>query len=193
MPTIDATQIEGFEQMTAEQKVEALLKAEVPEKVDLSLYVPKTVHDKTSSDLADAKKQLKAKMTDEEQAKEANDSAMQELQEKYNELLKSSTIANHTARYLAMPGYDEALARETAEALFGGDMDKVFANQQKANAAYEKQIRAEKVRSEPSHERKCGSGKAEAEDAGVALAKKLGQRKNQSVKASEDIIKQYMK
>ena len=38
MPTIDTSTIEGFEGMSAEQKVEALLKAEIPEKVDLSLY-----------------------------------------------------------------------------------------------------------------------------------------------------------
>ena len=37
MATIDTSMIEGFDSMTADQKVEALLKAEVPEKVDLSL------------------------------------------------------------------------------------------------------------------------------------------------------------
>ena len=39
---IDTTAIEGFESMTAEQKVEALLKVEVPEKVDLSGYIQKS-------------------------------------------------------------------------------------------------------------------------------------------------------
>ena len=42
---IDTTVIEGFESMTAEQKVEALLKVEVPEKIDLSGYVKKALLD----------------------------------------------------------------------------------------------------------------------------------------------------
>ena len=59
---IDTTAIEGFESMTAEQKVEALLKVEVPEKVDLSGYIQKSQFDKVSSELADAKKTHKGKL-----------------------------------------------------------------------------------------------------------------------------------
>lgn len=103
-------------------------------------------------------------MTTEESAKADADKAMQDLQEKYNELLKSSTIANHTARYLALPGYDEKLARETAEALFNGDMDKVFENQQKANAAREKELLAEQTRNSPQPK---GAGSGETEDPAV--------------------------
>ena len=57
---IDTTTIEGFDSMTPEQKVEALLKVEVPDKVDLSGYVKKDLFDKTASELAEAKKTIKA-------------------------------------------------------------------------------------------------------------------------------------
>ena len=50
------------------EKVEALLKVEVPEKVDLTGYVKKDLFDKTASELAEAKKTAKAKMSEEEQA-----------------------------------------------------------------------------------------------------------------------------
>ena len=49
--------------MTAEQKVEALLNVEVPEKVDLSGYIQKSQFDKVSSELAEAKKTLKGKLS----------------------------------------------------------------------------------------------------------------------------------
>ena len=52
MPTISTESIEGFDSMTTEQKVEALLKVEVPERIDLSGYVKKDLFDKTASELA---------------------------------------------------------------------------------------------------------------------------------------------
>lgn len=42
MPTIDTSTIEGFEGMSAEQKVEALLKAEIPERWICPCMCPKT-------------------------------------------------------------------------------------------------------------------------------------------------------
>ena len=126
MPTISTESIEGFDSMTAEQKVEALLKVEVPEKVDLSGWIQKSQFDKVSSELAEAKKTLKGKLSEDEAARVQADADRKALEDKYAELLRKSTIAEHTARYIAMPGYDEKLARETAEALFDGDMERVF-------------------------------------------------------------------
>lgn len=102
MATIDISTIEGFDGMTAEQKVDALLKAEIPEKVDLSLYVSKDTADKYATEAAELKKQLKSKMTDDEAAKAQADADRKELEGKYTELLRKSTIAEHTARYIAM-------------------------------------------------------------------------------------------
>ena len=95
---IDTTVIEGFESMTAEQKVEALLKVEVPEKIDLSGYVKKDLFDKTASELAEAKKTIKGKMSEDEAAKAQADADRKALEDKYTELLRKSTIAEHTAR-----------------------------------------------------------------------------------------------
>jgi len=184
MATIDISTIEGFDGMTAEQKVDALLKAEIPEKVDLSLYVSKDTADKYATEAAELKKQLKSKMTDDEA-----DADRKELEGKYTELLRKSTIAEHTARYIAMPGYDEKLARETAEALFDGDMERVFANQQKANAAYEKKLRADLVKQDPKPDGAgCGEvGKNEA----VEFAKKLGKQRADALKNANEGLKHY--
>ena len=190
MPTISTESIEGFDSMTAEQKVEALLKVEVPEKVDLSGYIQKSQFDKVSSELAEAKKTIKAKMTDDEAAKAQADADRKALEDKYAELLRKSTIAEHTARFIAMPGYDEKLARETAEALFDGNMDKVFENQQKANAAYEKKLRAEMVKSDPKPE--GAGGGSEKTDTAVEFAKMLGKQRSDAIKSANEGLKHYL-
>ena len=189
MPTISTEGIEGFESMTAEQKVEALLKVEVPEKVDLAGYVKKDLFDKTASELAEAKKTLKGKMSEDEAAKAQADADRKALEDKYAELLKKSTIAEHTAKYIAMPGYDEKLARETAEALYEGNMEAVFANQQKANAAYEKKLRAEMVKQDPKPD--GAGGDDQKKDAAVEFAKKLGKQRADALKSANEGLKHY--
>lgn len=187
--TIDTSAIEGFDAMTPEQKVEALLKVDVPEKVDLSGYVPKATLDKTASDLADAKKQLREKMTTDEQAAKEAAEAQQKLQDDYNALLKKSTIAEHTARYLAL-GYDEKLARSTAEALFNGDMDKVFANQQAHAAAMEKKLRAEIMKNTPGPNGAGGGGTEKS--AAESVAERIGNARADAAKSANSILQNYL-
>lgn len=189
MPTISTEGIEGFESMTAEQKVEALLKVEVPERVDLSGYIQKSQFDKVSSELAEAKKTIKSKMTEDEAAKAQADADRKALEDKYTELLRKSTIAEHTARFIAMPGYDEKLARETAEALFDGNMDKVFENQQKANAAYEKKLRAEMVKQDPKPD--GAGGDDQKKDNAVEFARNLGKQRADALKSANEGLKNY--
>lgn len=189
MPNIDTSTIEGFDSMTADQKVEALLKIEVPEKVDMNGFIQKTQFDKVSSELAEAKKQLKAKMTDDEAAKLQADADRKALEDKYNELVKKSTIADHTARYMSLPGFDEKLARETAEALFDGNMDKVFENQKKAGENYEKSLEAERMRKNPRPDGNGGDDGTESES--VRLAKKLGKTNADANKRANDILNMY--
>ena len=49
MPTIDTTTIEGFDAMSAEEKLAAVLQIEIPEKVDLTKYIAKSTFDKKAS------------------------------------------------------------------------------------------------------------------------------------------------
>nr|DAN94892.1 MAG TPA: hypothetical protein [Caudoviricetes sp.] len=188
---IDTTAIEGFETMTPEQKVEALLRVEVPEKIDLSGYVSKDIADKYASEAADFRKKLASKMTDEEAAKAQADAERKELEEKYNALVRKSTIADHTARYLATPGYDEKLARETAEALFDGNMDKVFENQKIAADAYEKKLKADLLRNTPRPNGAIGNENDPPEN--IKIAKQIGAARAASRENSNAILKKYVK
>ena len=144
---IRTEKIEGYKDMTLEQKLEALENYEVDEP-DYSGYVTKEVFDKTASELANSKKQLREKMSaDELKAKEDSDK-MVELQSKYDALLKESEITKNKARLLAL-GYEDKLASETAEAIVNGETDKVFANQKKHLESVEKKIREEVLTSTP--------------------------------------------
>ena len=144
---IRTEKIEGYKDMTLEQKLEALENYEVDEP-DYSGYVTKEVFDKTASELANSKKQLREKMSaDEIKAKEDSDK-MVELQSKYDALLKESEISKNKARLLTL-GYEDKLATETAEAIVSGETDKVFANQKKHLESVEKKIREEVLTSTP--------------------------------------------
>lgn len=144
---IDTSTIQGFDGMNAEQKLAALLGMDIPEP-DMSGFVRKDVFDAKASEAANLSKQLKAKMTDEEVAKAAEAAARQELEDKYNELLKRTTISDYKAKYLAM-GYDEKLAADTAQAMADGNIEKVFSNAEKFKAELEKKIKADILKDTP--------------------------------------------
>lgn len=147
MAKIDVTQIEGYAEMSAEDKLKALEGFDIPDP-DYSGYVKKDVFDKTASELAGVKKQLKDKMTDDEAATQKEQEEREELQSKYDKLLRESEISKHKAKLLGL-GYDEKLADETAEAMADGDMEKVFANQKKHLDSVEKRVRADALKDTP--------------------------------------------
>lgn len=68
MANIDTSTIEGFDGMTADEKVTALLGLQIPGPVDLSGYVKKDVFDAKATEAASLAKQLKTKTTEAETA-----------------------------------------------------------------------------------------------------------------------------
>ena len=144
---LDLTKIERYENMTPEEKLKALEGYDVPDP-DYSGYVKKDMYDKTASELAEKKKQLQAKLTEDEAAKQKEQEERQELQAKYEKLLHENEVSKFKANLLGM-GYDEKLADDTAEAMASGDTAKVFANQKKHLEAVEKKVRAEALKNTP--------------------------------------------
>ena len=127
MAGIDTSTIEGYENMTPEQKVEALEKYTIADP-DYTGYVKKDVFDKTASELAQTKKDLKARMTEEEiKAKEA-EAELLKYKTEAETLRKEKNIASNKAQLISI-GYDEALAQATAEAMENGDIATVIKNQ----------------------------------------------------------------
>ena len=147
MAKIDVTKIEGYADMTPEEKLKALEGYDVPDP-DYSGYVKKDVFDKTASELAAKKKELTEKMSEDEQKKAKEAEERQALEEKYNALLRENAVSKNKTKLLGL-GYDEKLADETAEAMADGDLDKVFKNQKKFLEGFEKSSRAEVLKDTP--------------------------------------------
>lgn len=147
MAKIDISKIEGYDKMTAEEKIKALEAYETADP-DYSGYVKKELYDKTASELAAKKKELASKLTEDELKKQKEEEERAALQSKYDQLLRDSEISQYKAKFLGM-GYEEALASETAEAMVNGDTDKVFANQKKHLENVEKKVRADALKTTP--------------------------------------------
>lgn len=128
MANIDTSKIEGYADMTAEEKVKALEEYTLADP-DYSGYVKKDVFDKTASELAQTKKDLKARMSDEEKAKAESEALLKQYKEQAETLQREKNIADNKAKFISI-GYDDSLAAETAEALEKGDFATVFKNQQ---------------------------------------------------------------
>ena len=144
---IDTTKIEGYAEMSAEDKLKALEQYDVPDP-DLSGYVSKEQFDKTASELAAKKKELRDKLTDDEAAKQKEQEERENLQKELDSLRRESLVSKNKAKLVAL-GYEEALADETAEAMADGKIEKVFANQKKHLDAFEKKVRAEALKDTP--------------------------------------------
>lgn len=189
--------IQGFAEMTAEQKLAAVLAMDVPDPVDMNQFVEKRVFDAKASEAAELSKKLKGKMTEDEAAAAERQAQWDELvatnkaqAERIQKLELASTEAAYKAKYLAMPGFDEALAEETAKAMAAGDMEKVFANQQKANEAYEKKLKAELVQQDP---KPGGAGGGEGgEPDNVRWARERAKQRAAAMQAGNESIQKYM-
>ena len=188
MPTISTESIEGFDSMTAEQKVEALLKLDLPDS-SAELARMKSALDKATSEAADYKKQLKGKLTEDEAAAAEREAKWAEMEAKMKEMETEKTISTYKASYLAMPGFDEKLAEDTAKALAEGDMKTVFANQQKASAAHEKKLRAEMVKQDPKPD--GAGGDDQKKDTAVEFARNLGKQRADALKSANEGLKNY--
>lgn len=125
---LDTSKIEGYAEMSAEDKLKALEGYEFPEPDNSELERMKAAVDKASSEAASYKKALREKQTEEEKkaAQDAEDRAnmMKELES----LKKDKAISTYKNSYLSL-GYDEETAEANAKALHSGDFATVFANQ----------------------------------------------------------------
>lgn len=161
MANIDVTKIEGYAEMTAEEKVKALEAYELVDDND-ALDKLKKQMSKANSEAAEYKKKLKEKMSEEELAKAQREESEKALREELEALRKEKAISGYENQYLAL-GYDAELAKATATAMADGDMATVFANQKKFNTEQMEKLKAEAMKNQPGL---SGGGKPSQEDIG---------------------------
>lgn len=131
MAKIDTTLIAGYAEMTAEEKLAALENFEIEEPTpDYTGYVRKDKLDKATHDAAEWKRKYNAQLSEEEQARQKLLEENEALKSDLSTMKRDKDISTYTAKF-ASQGYEADLATATATAMVDGDMETVFANQQK--------------------------------------------------------------
>lgn len=137
---IDVTKIEGYAEMTPEEKVQALesFEYEVPAP-DLTGYISKKRFDEVASEVAEWKRKHNALLSEEEQKKQEREEELALLRKEVEESRKDKLLTEYKAQFISM-GYDEELAEETARASIDGDTNKVFSNHKKFLEMHDKAL-----------------------------------------------------
>ena len=156
MAKIDVTKIEGYENMTPEQKLAALEGFEYEDNAS-ELERLKNANSKANSEAAEWKRKHNALLTEEEQKRMADAEALDAALKRVAALEKEKTVSEFKAKYLAL-GYEEKMAFETASALAEGNFEKVFANNEKFKADLEKRVRADVLKDTPKPDRTKNDG-----------------------------------
>lgn len=142
---INIGSIEGYENMTPEEKLATLEGYEIPDP-DYSDYVKKELYDKAASETASWKRKYNETATDEAKKQDEREQEMQTLRDaiaerdaKITAIEKDLKIRDNKAKFLAL-GYEEKQADDAAKAMADGNMEKVFSIQQKFQESYAKKV-----------------------------------------------------
>ena len=137
---IDVASIEGYAEMSAEDKVAALEAFEYDDNAE-KLKNQKDALDKATREASDYKKQLREAQAKATNAQSEDSTKIEELQKQIEQMQMEKNISDFTAEYVAQ-GYSKELAIDSAKALAEGDMAKIFANQAKFLEEHDKAYKA---------------------------------------------------
>ena len=149
---IDVSKIDGFEAMSAEDKLAALMgyEFEEPKAPDANAEVTKlkAALSKANSEAADWKRQFRDKQTEQERAEAERAENEKAMQEELASLRRGKVVDEYAKKCMGM-GYDAELAAECAEAMADGRFNDVFAAQQKFMEAKTREIEAAALNKQP--------------------------------------------
>lgn len=184
----DWSKLEGYrEDMTVEEKL-ALLDNFEPNPEPAKGFISKAQFDKVSGELAEMKKKLRAKMSEDEQKEADRLAKEQKMQEELETLRKDKSVSTYKASFLAQ-GYDEALATEAATAMADGDMESAFATMKKHSENAEKALRAKIMKETPVPP--AGTNLDEKSE-GVKLAESVGKAAVEANKTASEVLSHYI-
>lgn len=136
--------IEGYESLSAEEKLKALEELDIEDDSKL-----KNLLQKANSEASEWKKKLKekedelnSKLSEDERNEKERKEKEAEREALLENLLKEKTVAEHKANFLQR-GYDEDLATSSATALANGDFTTLFDNLGKFISERDKKAKVE--------------------------------------------------
>lgn len=182
---IDVSKIEGYAEMTPEQKVAALEEHELEDQSsEIERY--KNSVSKLSSEVAEWKRKHKESLTEDEQKKAETEESINAMRSELEELRKGKTISEYTAKYIAQ-GYDEVLAAESAIAMAEGNMDIVFGNSKIFIENREKALKSDLLKQTPTPP----IGGQPDEPNNLDIATSIGKARAESMKTANETINYY--
>lgn len=136
--------------MTAEEITEALAGVEMPKPTDNSAEIAKLKESvtKANAEASKYKKELSAKLSDDERKAKEDAEKWEQVVKERDELLREKNISTHKAKFLEN-GFSADLADKSAQALVDGDFETVFKNLGEYRKSIEKQFKAENINSMP--------------------------------------------
>lgn len=147
---MDTSKIEGYADMTAEQKL-AALEAYEPEVIPTEspeVEKLKRTISKINSEAADYKKQLRERQTEAERAEAEAAEQRKMMEEQIKVLTEEKQLSQYKSAYISM-GYTPEQAGKKAEAMLHGDMDMVFAIEKEFNQKQKEAIEAASMNHQP--------------------------------------------
>ena len=150
MAKIDVTKIEGYESMSAEEKLAALeaYEFEAPAPATDAESKLKEALSRANGDAAEWKRKYRATLDDAKRVEEERAEENKKRDEELEQLRKERTVSKLEAQYLAV-GYSAELASATAKAQADGDTATVLANQMKFIEETKKNLEAAALGKQP--------------------------------------------
>lgn len=148
---IDISKIEGYAEMSAEDKLKALegYEFEAPKDTTEEVTKLKNALSKANSDAAEWKRQFREKQTEQERAEAERAEREKAVEEELRGLRRDKTVSGYVAQCLAL-GYDKDLALRAAEAMADNDAATIFACQQDFLENKKKELEAAALNKQPT-------------------------------------------
>ena len=152
MAKINTAAIEGYAEMSAEDKLKALEAYEFetpsPKESD-EVTKLKNALSKANSDAAEWKRQFREKQTEAERAEAERKEREAAVEDELRTLRRDKTVSGYIAQYLAL-GYNQELALKAAEATADNDAATIMSCQQQYLAEKTKELEAAALNKQPT-------------------------------------------
>jgi hypothetical protein len=148
---IDTSKIDGYAEMTAEDKLKALEEYEIETPKDNSEEINKLKASlsKANSDAAEWKRQFREKQSEQERAEAERAEREKAVEDELRTLRRDKTVSGYLAQCLAL-GYDKELALKAAEAMADNDAAQIMECQSEFLDAKKKEYEAAALNKQPT-------------------------------------------
>lgn len=141
MAKIDLSAIDGYSDMSAEDKVKALEGFEFDDRSEQLAKLRKSV-DNATHEAAEYKRQLKDAEVRQTEGKSDAEKQLEDMKRQIETMRREKTISDYSAR-LVSQGYDAELASASSKALADGNMDEFFSNAAKFLSDHDTKLKAQ--------------------------------------------------